>query len=107
MVHSAVFGYPAWLQFGNSPRELNRINKAAKEFTDGQDLLMIGVEKSGNFVTHFARIDQDKEGVSPHVFPSQVPYLLKDEYIKKNIIFSDSIGSHMACKHTLWPQILL
>jgi hypothetical protein len=84
----AVFGYPAWLHSA-IPRELNRINEAAKEFTDGQDLLMIGVEKSGNFVTHFARIDQDKDGVSG-IFPPQVPYLLGDEYIKKNIIFSDS-----------------
>ena len=69
----AVFGYPAWLHSA-IPRELNRINAAAKEFTDGQDLLMIGVEKSGNFVTHFTRIDQDKDGVSG-IFPSQVPYL--------------------------------
>jgi hypothetical protein len=71
------------------PRELDRINKVAKQFTDGQDLLMIGVEKSGNFVTHFERIDQDKHGVSG-VFPSQTACLLTDEYIKKNIIFSDS-----------------
>ena len=84
----AVFGYPAWLHSA-IPRELNRINEAAKESTDGQDLLMIGVEKFGNFVTHFTRIDQDKDGVSG-IFPSQIPYLLTDEYIKKNIIFSDS-----------------
>ena len=84
----AVFGYPAWLHSA-IPRELKRINKAAKQFTDGQDLLMIGVEKSGNFVNHFERIDQDKHGVSG-VFPSQTACLLTDEYIKKNIIFSDS-----------------
>lgn len=84
----AVFGYPAWLHSA-IPRELKRINCAAKEFTDGQDLLMIGVEKSGNFVTHFERIDQDIHGISG-AFPSQAAYLLKDEYIKKNIIFSDS-----------------
>ena len=84
----AVFGSPAWLHSA-IPRELDRINKVAKQFTDGQDLLMIGVEKSGNFVTHFERIDQDKHGVSG-VFPSQTACLLTDEYIKENIIFSDS-----------------
>ena len=84
----AVFGHPAWLHLAIR-RELNRINEAAKQFTDRQDLLMIGVEKSGNFVTHFERIDQDKHGVSG-VFHSQVAHLLTDEYIKKHIIFSDS-----------------
>ncbi len=84
----AVFGSPAWLHLAIS-RELHRINKAAKEFTDGQDLLMIGVEKSGNFVNHFERIDQDEHGASD-VFPSQAACLLTNEYIKKNIIFSDS-----------------
>ena len=84
----AIFGNPAWLHSA-IPRELNRINEAAKQFTDGQDLLMIGVEKSGNFATHFERIDQDKNGAYG-VYPSQTACLLTDEYIKKNIIFSDS-----------------
>ena len=83
-----VFGHPAWLSAAIH-HELIRINEAAKQFTDNQDLLMIGVEKSGNFVNHFERLDQDQNG-TPNVFPSQVPYLLTDEYIKKNIIFSDS-----------------
>ncbi len=83
-----VHGYPAWLSSAIS-RELNRINEAAKQFTEGQDLLMIGVEKSGNFVNHFERIDQDERGTSG-IFPFQTFCLLTDEYIKKNIMFSDS-----------------
>ena len=87
-----VFGHPAWLSAAIR-HELNRINEVSKDFTDGQDLLMIGVEKSGNFATHFERIDQDKDGASG-VFPSQVACLLTDEYIKKNIIFSDSTKAY-------------
>ena len=83
-----VHGYPAWLSSAIS-RELNRINQASKEFTEGQDLLMIGVEKSGYFVNHFERIDQDEHGTQG-TFPLQTVGLLTDEYIKKNIIFSDS-----------------
>lgn len=83
-----VHGYPAWLSSAIS-HELNRINTAAKEFTEDQDLLMIGIEKSGYFVNHFERIDQDKQGTQG-VFPLQTVGLLTDEYIKKNIIFSDS-----------------
>ena len=84
----AVFGQPAWLSAAIW-HELSRINKIAKPYTDGQDLLMIGVEKSGSFVDHFERIDQDTDGVSG-AYPSQRASLLTDEYIKKHIIFSDS-----------------
>ena len=84
----AVFGQPAWLSAAIW-HELSRINKIAKPYTNGQDLLMIGVEKSGSFVDHFERIDQDTDGVSG-AYPSQRASLLTDEYIKKHIIFSDS-----------------
>ena len=84
----AVFGHPAWLHSA-IPSELDRINTAAKQFTDVQDLLLIGVEKSGTFATHFERIDQDETGISGK-FPSQAVGLLTDDYIKKNIIFSES-----------------
>ena len=84
----AVFGHPAWLHLAIL-RELNRINTRAKSSTHGQDLLLIGVEKSGNFVTHFERIDQDETGISGK-FPLQAVGLLTDDYIKKNIIFSES-----------------
>lgn len=84
----AVFGRPAWLHLAIL-HELNRINTVAKSSTDGQDLLLVGVEKSGTFVTHFERIDQDETGIQGK-FPLQTVGLLTDEYIKKNIIFSES-----------------
>ena len=82
----AVFGRPAWLHLAII-RELDRIN--AKLSSEGQDLLLIGVEKSGTFVTHFERIDQDETGIQGK-FPLQAVGLLTDAYIKKNIIFSES-----------------
>ena len=84
----AVFGHPAWLHLAIL-RELNRINTKAKQLTVGQDLLLIGVEKSGTFATHFERIDRDETGI-PGKFPTQAIGLLTDDYIKKNIIFSES-----------------
>jgi hypothetical protein len=83
----AVFGHPAWLSHTIS-QELIRINEAAKEFTDGQDLLLIGIEKSGAFVNHFAEIAVDKDG--QEAIPSQVACLLTDDYIKRNIVYSES-----------------
>ena len=88
----AVFGHPAWLHLAIR-RELNRINTVAKSSPDVQDLLLIGVEKSGNFVTHFERIDQDETGISGE-FPLQAVGLLTDDYIKKNIIFSESTKAY-------------
>ena len=85
----AVFGSPSWLHSAIRS-ELCRINEIAKnDFTEGHDLLMIGIEKSGTFVNHFERIDQNKIGM-PGEFPPQNVFLLTDEYIKKNIIFSES-----------------
>ena len=83
----AVFGSPAWLHSAIRS-ELYLINEAARS-TMGRDLLIIGVEKSGTFVNHFQRIDQNKHGGQGE-FPLQTVSLLTDEYIKKNIIFSDS-----------------
>ncbi len=83
----AVFGSPAWLHSAIR-EELFQINNAAKDAM-GRDLLIIGIEKSGTFVNHFQRIDQDNHG-GQGKFPPQTVSLLDDEYIKKNIIFSDS-----------------
>ena len=84
----AIFGHPAGL-LQAIIKEIRRINQNAKGFTDGAGILLIGVEKSGFFVNHFERIDQNKDG-STGVFAPQVVALLTDDYIKKNIIFSDS-----------------
>jgi hypothetical protein len=51
-----VFGPQAWLSAAISS-VLKRINELVRAKT-GNDLLIIGVEKSGALVTHFEELDQ-------------------------------------------------
>lgn len=84
----AVFGHPAWLSQAIS-KELYRLNEVARRATAGQDLLLIGVEKTGAFVEHFEQLDHPDENGGQRI-PTQWAGLITDEYIKKNIIFSTS-----------------
>src|SRR5205085_8802997 len=52
------------------------------------DLTIVGIEKSGNFVTHFEDVDKREDG-SPH-FPPRTYFLPTDKYIKERVIYSDS-----------------
>jgi hypothetical protein len=82
----AMFGHPAWL----SPlikAELKRLNKTVREHT-GNDLLIIGVEKTGAFVTHFEEVDKTSSG-EPY-FQNRSYALLTDEYIKQRVVYSQS-----------------
>lgn len=83
----AVFGTASWLSkvIGH---ELARLNELQKQI-NGQDLLIIGIEKSGAFFNHFLEIDTSKDGAADK-FPRQSAILLDDNYIKRNIIFSES-----------------
>jgi len=54
----------------------------------GNDILIIGIEKTGTFVTHFEEIDQTATGAS--FFPNGTYALLTDKYIKERVIFSQS-----------------
>ncbi len=83
----AVFGPPAWLSAAISS-ELKRINKKVQECT-GADLLILGIEKSGDFVNHFAEIDET-ESPGEVLFKGRDYMLLTDSYIKKRIQQSDS-----------------
>jgi hypothetical protein len=84
----AVFGHPAWLSQAIH-QELCRLNGVVRRATGGQDLLLVGVEKGGVFAEHFDQLDQaDENGTG--TFPRQAAALITDDYIKKNIIFSDS-----------------
>jgi hypothetical protein len=84
----AVFGHPAWLSQAIH-QELYRLNGVVRRATGGQDLLLVGVEKGGMFAEHFDQLDQaDENGTG--TFPRQAAALITDDYIKKNIIFSDS-----------------
>jgi len=78
----AVFGPPAWLSEAIS-KELKRINTIVQKET-GKDLIIVGIEKSGEFVSHFDEID-NTETAGQNLFPNGSYVLLKDEYIKKRI----------------------
>jgi hypothetical protein len=84
----AVFGQPAWLSRAIS-EELGRLNGRLRSAT-GTDMLIVGVEKTGAFVEHFEKLcaAADK-GRVPFAVAPQTALLLTDEYIKKQIIFSD------------------
>jgi hypothetical protein len=83
----AVFSTSSWLTKVIEV-ELKRINDLQKQ-TNGEDLLIIGIEKSGTFYNHFIEIDTTQDGITDK-FPAQSALLLSDSYIKENIIFSDS-----------------
>jgi NurA domain len=86
----AVFGHPAWLSKAIY-KELKRINEKAKKLNNGLDILLVGIEKTGLFVEHFARLDESKDG-EPNILQPRTALLLTDSYIKKNIIFSTEGG---------------
>jgi hypothetical protein len=83
----AVFSTPSWLAKPIED-ELRRINDLQKEI-NGQDLIILGIEKGGQFVNHFEALDTDREGFAGKI-PNQSAILLNDKYIKKNIKLSDS-----------------
>jgi len=83
----AVFGPPAWLSAAISA-ELKRINAVVRTST-GSDLTIVGIEKTGEFVTHFDELDETE--VSGEVLFGPRTYLmLTDSYIKQRIHQSSS-----------------
>lgn len=84
----AVFSASSWLA-KCIRKELARINTKVKEHS-GLDLLILGIERTGNFVNHFADIDTRKDGGEDN-FPNQSVYLLTNDYIKNNIILNDGV----------------
>jgi len=83
----AVFGPPAWLSAAIS-KELKRLNQKVQSST-GQDLLILGIEKTGTFVQHFEEIDQT-ESPGQQLFSVRQYIMLTDIYIKHRILYSDS-----------------
>lgn len=83
----AAFGPPAWLSAAIS-QELKRLNQKVQKET-GQDLLILGIEKTGAFVQHFEEIDQT-ETPGQQLFSARQYMLLTDSYIKERILQSDS-----------------
>lgn len=82
-----VFGPPAWLSAAISA-ELKRLNALFRKKT-GTDLLILGIEKTGTFVTHFDEIDQTEQPGVPRFEPRSY-LMLTDKYIKSRISLSDS-----------------
>jgi hypothetical protein len=82
----AVFGPPAWLSAAIS-MELQRLNARVVAETRS-DMLIVGIEKTGNFVAHFEEVDQREDG-SEH-FPPGSYFVPTDAYIKQRVIYSDS-----------------
>lgn len=83
----AQFGPPAWLSAAISA-ELKRINAKVRELS-GNDLILVGIEKSGNFVTHFSEIDETETPGEARFEPRSY-LMLTDRYIKERIAYSES-----------------
>ena len=83
----AVFGHPAWLSAAIRT-ELKRLNGLVRQHT-GNDLLLLGIEKSGTFVTHLQEIDET-EAPGQRLFGPRTYLMLTDDYIKRRIVYSDS-----------------
>ena len=86
----AVFGAPAWLSNAIS-QELMRINLMTQKALGDPtfNMLLIGVEKTGASVEHFANLDKGPKGEMDSI-QRQSAVLLTDQYIKQHIILSDS-----------------
>lgn len=82
----AVFSVASWLA-GAISKELDRINAKQKQM-NGVDMLIIGIEKSGLFYTHFEQLDKTTTSDSPvgegKIKPQSI-LLLDDDYIKAHI----------------------
>lgn len=82
----AVFSAASWLAIPIRS-ELSRINSKVREELKN-DLIILGIERGGNFVNHFETIDTKKDGTDDN-FPKQSCFLLSNDYIKNNIVFND------------------
>jgi hypothetical protein len=81
----AVFGQPAWL----APfvrREVQRISAKARKY-NGSDLLLFGIEKTGQYVAHFSELDWTDEGGSRSRFQPRTAIVPDAKYINRNIVF--------------------
>lgn len=83
----AIHSRASWLS-NAIQKELTRINTVVKQKT-GNDILLLGVEKTGAFIEHFESINTyDKD--NKERIPKQTAILLTDKYIKTKIRFSNS-----------------
>lgn len=84
----AVFGHPAWLSQALF-QELKRINEAVRKVID-QDMLLIGVEKTGAFVDHYETLDAPTRSTNGKArFEPRTAVLLTNEYIRKHVAIGE------------------
>lgn len=98
----AVYGTPAWL---STPirGELARLNAAQKAVT-GLDMMILGIEKTGNFVRHFEMIDAGGDGGGPR-FAAGRHLLLDDKHIRRHIV--PSVEGRQYGRNTYFGRKLL
>jgi hypothetical protein len=77
-----IDGEPAWLSWCIR-EELMALNSEVRA-AGGQDLLIIGIEKTGNFVEHFHQLDQRASGAGGALERGTL-FLLDNTYIRTNI----------------------
>lgn len=99
----AVYGSPSWISQAIM-RELSRINtRLLVEM--GEDLLLIGVEKSGTFVRHLEQIAKGSMGAmgAAGCISASIPrggtLLLDDQYIKKRVLGTGSAQQFYGRNH--------
>ena len=81
----AVFGQPAWLApYVRS--EIIRISDKARK-RNGRDVLIMGVEKSGQYVNHFLDLDWSDEGGARTRFAPGTVLIPGSKYVNRNIVF--------------------
>lgn len=81
----AVFGQPAWI----APyvrREIQRISAKSRKH-NGCDLLLFGIEKTGQYVSHFFDIDWTDENGPRSKFDPATTIIPDARYINRNIVF--------------------
>jgi hypothetical protein len=81
----AVFGQPAWI----APyvrKEIQRISAKSLKH-NGCHLLLFGIEKSGQYMTHFSDIDWTDEGGARSKFYSRTAIIPNAKYINRNVVF--------------------
>ena len=98
----AVYGTPAWL---SAPirAELARINREQKKVTN-QDMMILGVEKTGAFVKHFEMLDAS-DNDDARRFPKNRFLLLTDEHIRNHIV--PSVEGRQYGRNTYFGRKLL
>ncbi|MBR0960840.1 DNA double-strand break repair nuclease NurA [Bradyrhizobium japonicum] len=81
----AVFGQPAWIA-PYVQKEIQRISAKSLK-NNGCDLLLFGIEKSGQYMTHFSDIDWTDEQGPRSKFDSKTAIIPNAKYINRNIVF--------------------